>query len=371
MKKILVLMITASMLFHLFTSTAYAKSSVTELEAPTNLTAELKYREEDGSPYFELRLTIPESMKTLSANIFEDPNYYDGFYCDNIEISFDFKYADYDWNKGPTEYIHTSDNMVEFIDRGGYWEYEPFDKGTFEKTDIEAEVYDFRARFITSWAIVDENGESGWMDNYSYSAYSNMVTIGNEKFYDDASSWAVDELNRAKDAGLIPAVLIGADLTKQINREEFCELAVLLYEKSTSTTSTPVYPNPFTDTSNQQILKAYKLGITAGTSTTTFTPKKLINRQECAAMLFRAIKAISPNGEYSADGVPDFPDQKYIDSWAVDATKYMSKVGIIKGDSLGNYMPRATTTVQEAAGYGMATREAAILMAIRTFENIK
>jgi hypothetical protein len=33
----------------------------------------------------------------------------------------------------------------------------------------------------------------------------------------------------ASNEGLIPDILKGADLTKPINREEFCELALLLY----------------------------------------------------------------------------------------------------------------------------------------------
>ncbi len=66
-------------------------------------------------------------------------------------------------------------------------------------------------------------------------------------------------------------------MTKPITREEFCELAVLLYEKVTETAAAPVSPNPFTDTTNSQILKAYALGITTGTSTTTFSPNTLIN----------------------------------------------------------------------------------------------
>jgi hypothetical protein len=45
-------------------------------------------------------------------------------------------------------------------------------------------------------------------------------------------------------------------MTKPITREEFCELAVLLYETMTGTTASPMSPNPFTDTTNSQILKA-------------------------------------------------------------------------------------------------------------------
>ncbi|MPN31108.1 hypothetical protein SDC9_178582 [bioreactor metagenome] len=159
-------------------------------------------------------------------------------------------------------------------------------------------------------------------------------------------------------------------MTKPITREEFCELAVLLYEKVTGNSSEPVTPNPFTDTTNPQILKAFKLGITTGTSATTFSPNLLINREQCAALLFRTIKAMKPDADFSIAGVKDFPDQKNISSWAVDAAKYMFKVGIIAGDKNGNFMPKATTTAQEASGYGMATREQAIALSIRTYEKI-
>ncbi|MEA5038749.1 MAG: S-layer homology domain-containing protein, partial [Clostridiaceae bacterium] len=197
----------------------------------------------------------------------------------------------------------------------------------------------------------------------------NIISV-NTPAWSSASAWATAELQNASELGIIPDILKGADMTKPITREEFCELAVLLYEKVTESTATPASPNPFTDTVNSQILKAYELGITTGTSTTTFSPKALINREQCATMLFRAIKAIAPNADYSVAGIKDFPDQKYISAWAADGTKYMSKLGIIKGDSYGNFMPKATTTAQVATGYGMATREAAVLMTVRTYQTM-
>ena len=88
-------------------------------------------------------------------------------------------------------------------------------------------------------------------------------------------------------------------------------------------------------------------------------------------MLFRTIKAIVPQGDFSIDGVKDFPDQKYISSYAIPAAKYMSKKGIVTGDAKGNFMPKSTSTVQQAGTYGMATREQAIAMSVRTFEKLK
>lgn len=48
----------------------------------------------------------------------------------------------------------------------------------------------------------------------------------------------------------------------------------------------------------------------------------------------------------------------------------MSKIGIIKGID-GNFMPKAITSAQIAEGYANTTREQAIAMGVRAFENIK
>lgn len=150
------------------------------------------------------------------------------------------------------------------------------------------------------------------------------------------------------------------------------ELAVVIFEKTSGKASEAEAINPFTDTTNPQILKALKIGVTQGTSDTTFEPNKLITREQCAAMLFRTIKAIKPDGDYSVEAIKDFPDQKDISDYAIQPTKYMSKIGIIKGDAeTGSFMPKANPSAQQAANYGMATREAAILMSVRTYEAIK
>lgn len=363
-RNFLALVISFVLILGLLPATALADSASFSMDAPVNLKAELK-EDHNGLPYFELRLDVPESVKALDAKIAEDPEYFEGKQCDPIEISFDYKYGNYDWNEGPSHFWQTTDYLSEFLDRGHY-EYRPFDSSVkYEDVDIKGETYYFRARFHSMW------GYSGdYIDKHMYSGYSNTVKIGNPAYWSNVSTWAAPEMQKAADAGLIPEILKGADMTKAITREEFCELSVLLYEKSTGKAA-GIAANPFTDTTNPQILKAYKLGITSGTSATAFSPKILINREQCAAMLFRAIKVINPAGDYSTVGVKDFMDQKHISSWAVESTKYMSKIGIISGNKEGQFMPKATTTVQEAAGYGMATREQAIAMSVRTYEKIE
>jgi hypothetical protein len=345
---------------------AYAASELPEgvpstLEAPSIKGIELKHYE-DGTPYFAMQIVIPQSILDLDA---ERPAGGAVFY------DFALKLDDGSWGDfGGGGYLNTITEAETAVVAGStntyYLNFDPLDEGSIEEVDIKSHIYTYKLHFYYDYY-------EGWPDVEAIvSPASNEISIGSGSFYSNAHTWAEPELNKASEYGLIPAILKGADMTKPITREEFCELAVLLYEKVTETTASPAAENPFTDTTNQQILKAYSLGITTGTSSTTFSPKKLINREQCAAMLFRAIKAIKPDGDYSTAGIKDFPDQKNISSYAVDATKYMSKAGIIKGDAqTGNFMPKATTSAEEASGYGMATREAAIMMTVRTFEGMQ
>ncbi len=218
-------------------------------------------------------------------------------------------------------------------------------------------VFQVKARYVFDQAGNPEGGQTGLI----YSPFSNVLTRG-------VSTWAAGWLEKAETAELIPAIIKNTNMQKQITREEFCEMAVVLYEKVTGKQATPISPNPFTDTSNVNILKASALSITAGTSETTFSPKTLINREQCAVMLYNTLQAIAPAGSFNTAGAKDFPDQSKISDWAVVAAKYMSKLKIIAGDSAGNFMPKASTPAEIAANYGMASREAAVIMVTKCFE---
>ncbi|MDP4153558.1 MAG: S-layer homology domain-containing protein [Bacillota bacterium] len=318
--------------------------------------------DEDGVPYFQLEASFPQSFLDLSK---ECP-------------AGGYTWIDYYWktDDGSWEYLSGGTTECLFDDSYGFavagkpntylvTKLYPEDEGNAQEIVIKDHKYTIKMQLAYAYRADEDSPVS-----FVYSPFSNEVSIDSGNYYKKISDWAKPELQNAYGQGLIPDILIGADMTKPITREEFCELAVLLYEKVTGKASEPATPNPFTDTTNPQVLKAFKLGITTGTSADTFSPDVLINREQCAAMLFRAIKAIKPDGDYSVEGVKDFPDQNYISSWAVEATKYMSKIGIITGDANGNFMPKATTTAQEAAGYGMATREQAIVLSERTYEKI-
>ncbi|NLT57976.1 MAG: S-layer homology domain-containing protein [Clostridiales bacterium] len=188
--------------------------------------------------------------------------------------------------------------------------------------------------------------------------------VEEQVLYTSASDWAKPEIAGAYDAGLIPAGLLGRQAPLPATREELCELAVGLYEKVAGSEASPISPNPFADTANPAILKAYALGITTGTSADTFSPDEVTNREQVATMFSRTIRVLFPSGAYDTEGAPAFLDQADISAWALEHVLYMGKAGILKGAE-GRFMPRALTEAQRAAGYGTTTREQAVAIAVR------
>ena len=195
----------------------------------------------------------------------------------------------------------------------------------------------------------------------------------------EASEWAKDELARADELGLIPDCLDGADLTADITRAEFAAVAVKVYEALSGTAAIPAVNNPFTDTSDVEVLKAYNIGAVNGTSATTYDPDALLNREQAATMLTRVFKKISLVGwTLQTDGQFTLPytkpaafaDDKDISDWAKDSVYFMAANGIINGVGNNKFAPKNVTTEEQATGYANATREQALLIAVRMVENL-
>lgn len=315
---------------------------VKRLDPPKDLEVVVK-KDSNNKPYFHLDWTIPQSITESSKHI-------------PIFHRIDFKVGNEKWIS-ETEFDSMAIAGSKLLTSSDT--LDPVEKDYVDKIVIEENTYYFRVLF---------EGEPSTGTSI-YSGFSNIVSTKVES-YSNASNWAKPELDKAMDYGLIPTSLKGADMTKPITREEFAEVAIKLYEKTTGFIPELKVPNPFIDTKNPEILKAYQIGITAGTSATTFDPNKLINREQVATMLSRSIRIMVPNADFSTDGAPAFKDEKNISIWALEHVKYMSKIEIIKGTE-GNFMPKAITSSQIAQGYANTTREQAIAMGVRAFEKYK
>jgi len=172
------------------------------------------------------------------------------------------------------------------------------------------------------------------------------------------------------------------DLRAPITREEFAGVVVLTYQ-NLSGTVVPVPPaesNPFTDTKDVYARMAYNIGLMVGTSATQFDPNTLLTREMAATALTRVDKLRTyPNWTFATDG--DYPlsyiapapfvDHTYISSWAKEGVYFMAANGIIQGFPDGTFRPRNVTSDQELIGYATATREQAIIIALRMVENLR
>jgi hypothetical protein len=162
-----------------------------------------------------------------------------------------------------------------------------------------------------------------------------------------ASSWAVEELKKAVEYGLYTDN-ITKNYSQNITREEFCELVTKLYEKLKGAETIPVSPNPFSDTQNESILKAFGAGIVKGTGADTFSPYNPITRQDICVMLYRAITGAVSNVDASITGVPAFADENLIGSWAIKEVKFAYKNNIMKGAGANMIMPKDNTNREQA-----------------------
>lgn len=147
-----------------------------------------------------------------------------------------------------------------------------------------------------------------------------------------------------------------------------------VFENLSGAKALPVINNPFTDTNDLEVLKAYGIGAVNGISQTEFAPSALLNREQCAVMLTRVFKRITiagwsldTDGQFRFDyDMPDhFADDGEISGWAKDSVYFMAANGIINGVGGNRFAPKNTTSAQEAEGYANATREQALAIAVR------
>lgn len=202
--------------------------------------------------------------------------------------------------------------------------------------------------------------------------------------WSEASNWSSTELEKAYEAGLIPDVLIGADMTGRITRGEFAAVVVKLYEALSGGRAIIAADCPFTDiaqdTNRLYILKAYNLDLVNGVGGNKYDPSASLTREQMATMLCRAYKLyqwpdwnLENDGNYPLDisGVSIFADDGDISDFARQSVYFMVKSNIIQGVGNNCFAPKNTTTQQEAAGYANATREQALALSLRSLETLK
>ncbi|MBR4720857.1 MAG: S-layer homology domain-containing protein [Clostridia bacterium] len=178
----------------------------------------------------------------------------------------------------------------------------------------------------------------------------------------EMSEWAKGDYSSASEKGLIPLSIAVSNLTDNVTRGEFCNLAMNMFD-TLYTGEVKLFDCPFTDCNNDYIVKAYSLGIVHGKTETEFCPFDSITRQEMAKILVNTLETagkkltVSSGKDEKAYSYADFSD---VASWAVLDFVKVIKYGIMSGVSETELNPNAN-----------ATREQAVAIANRSVDKFK
>jgi hypothetical protein len=124
------------------------------------------------------------------------------------------------------------------------------------------------------------------------------------------------------------------DMTENMTREEFVKPIVRLYEKRYGTIKVP--GNPFIDTSDIYVKKAYYSGLVSGIGENKFAPKSVLTREQSATIASRLLN-LGINGEiseglnYNQSSYKKYKDHYSIASWALKHVEYLKVKGIMIG----------------------------------------
>ncbi len=181
--------------------------------------------------------------------------------------------------------------------------------------------------------VLVDNESIGIVEKYTFTDVkaSHKIEVKTQKTSAilDVDEEVRDEVIKAEAKGLIPESFAKKDGTKSITRLEFAAVAVKVYEAISKTTAKPVEVNPFTDTDDEYVLKAYAIGITSGTSETTFTPNAKISREQMVTMLVNALRKAGINVSVDLEKVNKFDDDSELRAWSKEAAYFTVEEKIV------------------------------------------
>ena len=204
-----------------------------------------------------------------------------------------------------------------------------------------------------------------------------------EKVKEDAlsgcSPWAVEEISRAIEEGLVPEHL-QCDYQQPVTRGELTELAAYyeLWHEPEGTTFKEMWAkederyaqgreqygddldrfpyyreNVFTDTNEELFNRMYQFHYISGYPDGTFRPDENITRAEAAVLLWSVLREYISGGYMTAEGwytqaVYQFKDIDAIPEWSEYYVAWMWYLGCIKGYSETIYGPEDLMTREQA-----------------------
>lgn len=175
----------------------------------------------------------------------------------------------------------------------------------------------------------------------------------------ELNSWSYEEVISAIDNNLIP-VSMQNSYEQSISRSEVTTLIINLLEdildksiqdivkdKTDKDLDILVGEYPFKDTSSNEVVAGYALGIISGKSNNMFEPNALVSKQELATLLTRVANLL---GEDTTANKSNISDIDTVDSWSLDSVNYILDNDIMTVDTseqVGTFSPKASYSKEE------------------------
>ncbi len=167
---------------------------------------------------------------------------------------------------------------------------------------------------------------------------------------ENPSKWALDAIEGLKGMNVVKIDLLN-NYKNNISREDFAYLSVVLYKTLGGQNIPSVNPKDletFSDTSNEYVLKAYKLNIVNGYGNGRFGPNDPVTREQIDVMLIKAMEQAGVTLDKSGANEIVFKDQSQISSWALEAVQLAYKNKIMSGVGDLTIAPKNNTTREQA-----------------------
>lgn len=162
---------------------------------------------------------------------------------------------------------------------------------------------------------------------------------------DKVSGWVEAEVDAAAQAGYVTESC-KAYQTYTITREQFASLAVNYLEKKTGQAIVPAPADTFTDTVDEDVLKAYAAGVVQGMGDGLFGPGRPLSREQLATMLWRAMEKAGVTAEPT--DLSGYTDNGQVSDWARESVAALAGLKVMEGTGGGLLSPKNSCTVEQA-----------------------
>lgn len=160
------------------------------------------------------------------------------------------------------------------------------------------------------------------------------------------ADWAYDAAYWARTENAFPEELLTSNMdVTYLTRENLAEILVYAYAKANGV-GVDALPmgDPFTDTDNELIGKAYQAGLMTGTTDIRFSPSAVVTREDVAIGVQTLL--IKLNITPTTVIIPSYSDYSQITASLKPTVNYLYGLGVFSGYAEAAFLPKSPATVQ-------------------------